>query len=75
MEWLVYKSDDPATYPKYENPVVLYKKYGEGTITLQVHYYDKERNRFYEDDKGCTWYKAYDECLYSYVQLPDSDES
>ena len=67
MNWRVYKRDDPSTHPEIDCPVLLCRHY-TSTMTLAVHYFDKERNKFYENDGGIyRWYKTYDECFYTYI--------
>lgn len=67
MNWKVFKKNDPSTYPDIDCPMVVYRPY-TSCFTLDVHYFDNERKKFYQKEGGdARWYKAYDECFYSYV--------
>ena len=67
MNWRVFKIDDTSTHPDIDCPMVVYRPY-ISCFTLDVHYFDNERKKFYQKEGGDgRWYKAYDECFYSYV--------
>ena len=67
MNWKVFKRNDPNTHPEINCPMIVYKPY-DSCFTLDVHYFDSERKRFYQKEGGnAKWYKNYDECYYSYI--------
>lgn len=67
MNWKVFKLDNPSTHPDIDCPMVVYKPY-TSCFTLDIHYFDNERKKFYQKEGGDgRWYKAYDECFYSYI--------
>ena len=68
MKWHVFKKDDPNTYPEFDCPMLLCKSYSDTNITLGVHCFDNKQKSFYEKDGiSGRWYKAYNECFYSYI--------
>lgn len=72
MNWHLYKRDCPNTYPSFDYPLNVYKKYSEETFYLDVCYYDKKMNKFFKkESRNSRWYMHYDSCYYAYInKLP-----
>ena len=64
MNWLLYKRDDPNTWPKIDCPMVVCFYDPNGIMSLDICKWNKDQNWFVREE-GCDFFIK--ECYYTYI--------